>query len=164
MIRVILTHPHPLLRQVAQVVPLAEITQSDFQKLLEDMIETMYLAKGIGLAAPQINVSRRILVAETAEDGRRQPLVLINPEIISRSWRKVQSEEGCLSVPDVYGIVKRSRAVKVKGYDRNGKLITISSNKLLAIILQHEIDHLDGILFIDKALKVNPISEHEPRI
>lgn len=161
MILPILTDPHPTLRQKSLPVPVSEITTPEFQKLVDDMIETMYSARGIGIAAPQIGVSKRVLIAET---GDHKPVALINTKFKSKSWRKVMSEEGCLSVPGVFGIVKRHRTITAHALDRHGKEITISSDKLLGIIIQHEVDHLDGILFIDKAEKVSPITDREPRI
>lgn len=161
MILPILTDPHPILRQKSLPVPLSEITTPEFQKLVDDMTQTMYSARGIGIAAPQIGISKRLLIAET---GDHKQIALVNPELTSKSWRKVLSEEGCLSIPGKYGTVKRHRAITARALDRNGKEITISSDKLLGIIIQHEIDHLDGILFTDKAEKVFPITDREPRI
>lgn len=165
MILPILTEPNPLLRVRAKEMEAEQIQRPEFQKLLDDMTETMYAANGIGLAGPQIGQSKRILIAESSESGDRKPLALINPMISSKSWRKVMSEEGCLSIPGKWGVVKRHRGITVRALDRQGKPLTINSDKLLAIILQHEIDHLDGILFIDKAVRVEEMSERvRPRI
>lgn len=168
MLHPIVIDPNPILRKRAEEVPVSEITTPDFQKLLDDMIETMYKARGIGLAAPQIGISRRILIAETAtkdtKEGLKNPIAVVNPELMAKSWRKVLSEEGCLSVPGVWGVVKRYKSVTVRGYGRDGKRLTIKNSALLGIILQHEIDHLNGVLFIDKAEKVQPITERAPRI
>lgn len=154
MVYPIITKEHPTLRKVAEKFDAASIESAETQKLIDDMIETMYSANGVGLAAPQINISKQIIIAESEE---KKPIALINPEIISKSWRTTLSEEGCLSVPGVFGIVRRHRGVKVRAYDRFGKSITLKTNGFLAIILQHEIDHLNGILFVDKAEKVQQI-------
>jgi peptide deformylase len=106
-------------------------------------------ADGIGVAAPQIGVLKRIIIVKTANGAE----AFINPKIISSSIRRVESEEGCLSVPGVYGIVKRHASVKVKAYDKDGKKIKFKTGGLQSIIFQHEIDHLDGILFIDKVIR-----------
>lgn len=116
-------------------------------KLIEDMIETMKSANGIGLAAPQIGVPRRVIVVLQDEDN---PLALVNPTIVQRDGLD-ESEEGCLSIPNLYAIVPRPFYVKVEGYDQKGKKISVEGEGLLARALCHEIDHLDGILFIDKA-------------
>lgn len=147
----ILKHPNETLRKRAEEVAIEEIKTPKFQKLIDDMIETMYTAKGIGLAGPQVGVLKRLLIAER---GEKDPIAFINPKIVSKSWRKVKSEEGCLSVPGKYGIVKRHAKIKIKAITRDGQKTTIAANGLLAIILQHEVDHLNGILFIDKALEV----------
>ncbi len=166
MIRPILTDPNPVLRERAIEVSAEKMNAPAFQQLIDDMIETMYAANGIGLAGPQIGVSERILIAETSgRGGEHRPLALVNPEIVKASWRKVKSEEGCLSIPDVYGIVTRSRSVTARALDREGKPVTIKNSDLLAIILQHEIDHLNGVLFTDKAEKVMPIADRvRPKI
>lgn len=161
MIYPVLTDPNPTLRAKAAPVPVAEITTPEFQKLIDDMIETMYASRGIGIAAPQIGVSKRVLIAQM---GDHKPLALMNPEFTSKSLRKVLSEEGCLSIPGKYGTVKRHRKISARALDREGKKITITSDKLLGIIIQHEVDHLDGILFTDKAEEVFPITDREPRI
>ncbi|MBI4133359.1 peptide deformylase [Candidatus Uhrbacteria bacterium] len=147
-------------------MPPEKIATPELQTLIDDMIETMYAANGIGLAGPQIGVSERIIIAETGgRGGEHKPLALVNPEILKTSWRKVKSEEGCLSIPGVYGIVVRSRGVRARALDREGKLLTIKNSDLLAIILQHEIDHLNGVLFTDKAEKVMPIADRaQPKI
>jgi peptide deformylase len=140
----------PVLRQVARPVP--KMTKR-VAKLLREMEETMYAAQGIGLAAPQIGVSQRLVVIDVG-DG---PLHLINPQVQEREGSEVDME-GCLSVPDVWGYVDRSEAVIVDALDLRGKPTRIEAHGLLARALQHEIDHLDGILFIDKMLP-NPTEE-----
>lgn len=162
MIYPIVTEPNPVLRKKAETVRADEIGSEKFQTLIDDMIETMYAASGIGIAAPQIGLSRRIIIAET---GEHKPVAFINPEITSKSWGTVTSEEGCLSVPGLYGIVKRHKSVSAKALGRDGKPVLIKNKELLAIILQHEIDHLNGILFVDKAKHIHPISEYRnPKI
>lgn len=161
----VVTEPNSVLRKRAEEVAPAEINAPEFQQLIDDMIETMYASFGIGIAAPQIGISKRIIIVESGAGDDQNPLPLINPEIISKSWRTVKSEEGCLSVPGVYGIVKRHRGVQARALTREGKPITIKNSKMVAIILQHEIDHLNGILFIDKAEEIHPITQYKnPKI
>lgn len=117
------------------------------KKLIKDLKLTMKEENGVGIAAPQVGIHDRVIIAETA-DG---PTAFINPEIIERAFKLVDSEEGCLSVPGIWGIVKRHRSVTVKALDESGKTVQLRANGLLSIIFQHEIDHLDGILFIDRA-------------
>jgi peptide deformylase len=136
----------PVLREKAQPVP--EVTRN-IQKLLDNLAETMYAARGVGLAAPQIGVSKRVIVVDVGE-GLWE---LVNPEIVSRKGEDVDVE-GCLSIPGVAGKVRRASRVVVRGWDRNGKEIEIKASGLGARALQHEIDHLDGILFIDKAIEI----------
>jgi len=133
----------PILREKA--LPLKEITP-EILNLIKDMAETMYTDSGVGLAAPQAGVSKRIIVIDGEEDGL---IVLINPMIV-KSEGEVEDEEGCLSLPGIYSQVKRSSKVTVKALDENGDSIEITKEGLTARALQHEIDHLDGILFIDR--------------
>jgi peptide deformylase len=142
----ILTVPNPLLRQKAEEINFSEWNRQQLEELSQDMILTMKSAVGIGLAAPQIGQSIRLIVVEY----NPTPLVLVNPRIIKHSWRKQLMTEGCLSIPGQVGLVKRYRGVKVAALDIKGKLFEIKAKGLLAQVLQHEIDHLDGILFIDK--------------
>lgn len=144
----IITNPNPILRQVAEPVRPAEILRLEFQKLLDEMIETMK-KNGVGLAAPQIGVSQRAIIVKT----KTGPEAFINPKIISASIRKTEGEEGCLSVPNVWGIVKRYAKVKIKALNRRGEKVLIKATGLESVIFQHEIDHLNGILFIDKIEK-----------
>jgi len=140
----ILEYPDPRLRTVAvQVDAVTDKTRA----LIDDMFETMYAAPGIGLAATQVNVHQRVLVADVSDD-RSQPLVLINPEIIE-SEGDAWSDEGCLSVPDIYEKVARAEYIKVKALDRNGKSVQMEAEGLLAVCIQHEMDHLEGKLFVD---------------
>jgi peptide deformylase len=140
----ILEFPDPRLRTRAQPV-----TQVDaaLRKLIDDMFETMYAAPGIGLAATQVNVAKRLLVIDISEK-RDQPLVLINPDVIAREGVE-ETEEGCLSVPGVFDKVTRAETVRVRALDRDGKPLEFEANGLLAVCIQHEIDHLDGKLFVD---------------
>jgi peptide deformylase len=122
----------------------------NIQKLIDDMIETMYKANGVGLSAPQVGVSKRIIVVDTSPREENQSLiVLVNPEIVN-SDGEIISEEGCLSIPGFITRLQRKQKVFVKGLDKNGKEIEIEAEGLLARALQHEIDHLDGILLIDR--------------
>lgn len=139
--------PDPLLRQVSQPV---ERVDSELNQLVDDMLETMYEAPGIGLAAIQVGVPRRLLVIDLAKEGEEPaPLVFINPKIIRSSDERSTYEEGCLSIPDYYAEVERPAAITVTSLDRTGKEVTTEADGLLATCLQHEIDHLDGVLFID---------------
>ena len=140
----ILEFPDPRLRQRAQNV--AQVDAA-LRKLIDDMFETMYAAPGIGLAATQVNVAKRLLVMDISE-RRNEPLVLINPEILSRAGIE-ETEEGCLSVPGVYDKVTRAERIRVRALDRDGKQIEFDADGLQAVCIQHEIDHLDGKLFVD---------------
>ena len=128
--------------------PVEQIDE-DLLRLLDDMVETMYAAPGIGLAAPQVGVPRRAFVADLEGEGERAPIYFINPEIIARSETVNIAEEGCLSLPKHFGEVARFDQVRVRYLDREGGTREIEADGLLARCLQHEIDHLDGILFVD---------------
>jgi len=143
-LRSILHYPDPRLRQVAK--PVAAVDDG-VRQLVEDMAETMYAAPGIGLAAIQINVPERVVVIDVSET-RDQLLVFINPMILERDGTQVY-EEGCLSVPGIYDEVERARKVRVRALDRNGQPFEIEAEGLLATCIQHEIDHLDGKVFVD---------------
>jgi peptide deformylase len=149
----ILTEGHPLLRQKA--LPVKKITKR-LLKLAGDMEETMRAASGVGLAAPQVGVGVRLIVLDVGEG----PIVVFNPEIIDRDGQDVDVE-GCLSIPGVNGYVERSAWVKVAGLDAKGKPLVIEGTDLLARALQHEIDHLDGVLFTDKATSIVAVEEEE---
>jgi peptide deformylase len=123
------------------------VVDAALRELIEDMLETMYAAKGIGLAATQVNVHQRLLVTDISEE-RNQPRAFINPEILSRDGVET-SQEGCLSVPGYYDEVERAARVRVRALDRDGKAFEEELGGLLAICVQHEIDHLDGRLFVD---------------
>lgn len=153
----ILTAPHPVLKQKAQ--PVAAVDDA-MRQLMDDMLETMYAAPGIGLAAPQVGISRRVIVVDVApKDAPRQPLRLVNPELVWVSDDDSRYEEGCLSVPEHYADVVRPAAIRVRYRDEQNQLQELAADGLLATCIQHEIDHLDGILFIDhlSALKRNMI-------
>ena len=139
--------PDPLLRQQSKPV---ETVDSEIQRLADDMLETMYDAPGIGLAAIQVGVARRMLVIDLSRDDEdNKPQVFINPEIVKLSDDVSTYEEGCLSIPDYYAEVERPASLTVKYVDRDGKQQTVEADGLLATCLQHEIDHLNGVLFID---------------
>jgi peptide deformylase len=139
--------PDATLRKTARAVTPAD--ESQLQTLIPQMFATMYAAPGIGLAAPQIGVLLRLVVIDIAPDKIPQPLVLINPEVIAASDEKASREEGCLSLPDQYAEVSRPAWVKVRYQDEHGAKQEIEGEGLLAACLQHEIDHLNGVLFVD---------------
>ena len=140
----ILEYPDPRLRTKA--VPVTAV-DAPLRELIDDMFETMYAAKGIGLAATQVNVHRRLLVTDVS-DGHTDPLVFINPEILASAGKAV-GQEGCLSVPGYYDDVERAERIRVRALDREGKPFEADLEGLLAVCVQHEIDHLDGKLFVD---------------
>lgn len=145
-------YPHPILRQKAEPVGRVD---DEVRRFLDDMLETMYADKGVGLAAPQVGVSKRMIVIDAhqhdEDDGlhKGQPLYLINPEIIYRSQETLMFCEGCLSVPGQNAEVERFQTVRVRYVDKEGKIREIEASDYEAVVLQHEIDHLDGILYID---------------
>ena len=144
--------PDPILRQVSKPI---ETIDGEVKKLADDMLETMYDAPGIGLAAIQIGVARRMLVLDVSKEGEeKKPLVFINPEIVAASDARSVYEEGCLSIPDYYAEVERPAALTVNYVDRDGKSQSVEADGLLATCLQHEIDHLNGTLFIDHISKL----------
>ncbi len=141
----ILEYPDPRLRTKASPV---EVVDDGIRRLVDDMLETMYAAKGVGLAATQVDVHQRILVTDVSEE-RNQPRAFINPEILTCAG-SVEAEEGCLSVPGIYDkLSTRSERITVRALDRDGKAFEIEAEGLLSICIQHEIDHLDGKLFVD---------------
>jgi peptide deformylase len=154
-VREIITVPHPTLRRNAR-----KVTDfgSDLQTLIDDMVETMRVAPGVGLAAPQVNVPLQVIVVEFGdeEDETVEPTLftIVNPEIVRPSREVVMGTEGCLSIPGLVGDVERSEAVTVKGYSRRGQPMKIKAKGWLARIFQHEIDHLNGVLFTDRAEQV----------
>ncbi len=156
-VRPILIAPDPALKATCE--PVAEV-DAEVCALMNDLLETMYEAPGIGLAAPQIGVLKRVCVIDVhAKDEEPQPVVMGNPEVVCRSDELITVEEGCLSIPEFYAEVSRPVRVRVRFLDRDGKTREIEVEGLRATCIQHEIDHLDGILFIDylSALKRNII-------
>tara|TARA_B100001094_G_scaffold173251_1_gene167524 strand:+ start:591 stop:1088 length:498 start_codon:yes stop_codon:yes gene_type:complete len=149
MILDILKYPNKKLRTVAKEV---EAVNGDIKQLVKDMFETMYAAPGIGLAATQVNFHQRIIVIDVSDDCD-QPLCLINPEIIEKSG-EIEYEEGCLSVPNYYENVKRANEIKVRALNEKGVTFEIEANEMLAVCIQHEMDHLMGILFVDHLSKL----------
>ena len=140
----ILHFPDPRLRRRAEPV----VTVDDrVRRLIDDMFETMYEAPGIGLSAPQVNVAKRVITIDLSKD-RNEPLCLVNPETQSADG-ETETEEGCLSVPGVYEFVKRPERIRVCALDRDGRARDIEAQGMLAVCIQHEIDHLDGRLFVD---------------
>ena len=143
----ILEFPDPRLRTKAAPVDPARICEPAFQQLLDDMFQTMYEEPGIGLAASQVDVHQRFMVIDVSED-RSAPMVFINPEITARSGEQVY-QEGCLSVPGIFADVTRSSDINVRALDRNGQPFELTTDGLLSVCVQHEMDHLEGKLFVD---------------
>lgn len=152
---------HPVLRAQAKPIPPSEITSAAIQRLIDDLFETMSEYQGIGLAAPQVHVSARVFVAgftsvpddddDDEEDGHRVPLMaIINPEITPVGAKTAEDWEGCLSIPDIRGKVTRPAEIQVKAYDRKGRKIELRAKGYTARVIQHETDHLDGVLFFDR--------------
>ncbi|WP_298576202.1 peptide deformylase [uncultured Luteimonas sp.] len=144
----ILEYPHPRLRTVARPVDATQLEDPIFQRLLDDMFQTMYEAPGIGLAATQVDTHQRFMVIDVTE-GREQPLVFVNPVVRERSTELRLHQEGCLSIPGVFADVTRPDGIVVEALDRHGKPFELRVDGLLATCVQHEVDHLDGKLFID---------------
>ena len=154
-IRTILTAPDPRLKKKSKPV---DSVDAEVRQLMDDMLETMYDAPGIGLAAIQVGIARRLAVVDVAkreeEEAEPNPLFLVNPQIVSSSDERSLHEEGCLSIPEYYADVERPASVRVGFLDRNGKPQEIEASGILATCLQHEIDHMDGVLFIDYLSKL----------
>lgn len=147
----IIINPNPILRKKSQNV--TDVLSDKIQKLIPEMIETMKAKDGVGLAAPQVGENIRLLVVGYKD----KDLAIINPKILKKSILKEWDEEGCLSIPNKYGQVRRHKSITLKYLNEKGEEETLKANGLLARIIQHEIDHLDGILFIDKARNVTDI-------
>ncbi len=144
--------PDPVLRKKSAAV---EQVDSDLRRLLDDMLETMYDAPGIGLAGIQVGVPKRIITIDvTRDEGPREPLFLINPEILKRSDDRSVYEEGCLSIPDYFAEIERPASVHVRYIDYEGKQQEMLAEGLFATVIQHEVDHLDGVLFVDYLSKL----------
>jgi peptide deformylase len=163
-VREIISLPDEVLRKKARKI---SDFGAGFQTLADDMVETLRVAPGVGLAAPQVNVSQRLIVVEFGdeedEEAPKKLFVVANPEIVQFSEEQVMGIEGCLSIPGFAGDVSRAKDVIVKGQNRRGKPIKIKAHDWLARIFQHEIDHLDGTLFIDRAEKVWNTEEEPER-
>jgi peptide deformylase len=151
----IITLPDKLLRTTSAPV---ERVDDDLRRFLDDMLETMYEAPGIGLAAVQVGVPRRIVTVDVArredENATPNPMFFINPEIVHASDERAVHEEGCLSIPEYYAEVERPAAIRIRYLDRDGKLQEMDAEGILAVCLQHEVDHLNGTLFIDHISKL----------
>jgi len=164
-VREIVTLPQAILRHKAHKV---SDFGPDFQTLVEDMVETMRIAPGVGLAAPQVGESIRLIVVEYGdEENEELPpklYVMANPETTRTSEDTLVGTEGCLSIPSIQGDVERFTTVTVKGLNRHGRPITVKAKGWLARIFQHEIDHLDGILFVDRAEKLWQAEEHQGQV
>lgn len=159
-IREIIGEGHPTLRKVAKKVDPKEIADPLFQQLIDDMFATMYDAPGVGLAAPQVNVSKRLFVIDVNDD-EHPPAVIINPKLEDVE-EEIELREGCLSVPGMIGEIVRYKRAAVSGLDRHGRKIRIEGEGLVAQCVQHEIDHLNGALYIDRAKNIRPaVSEQE---
>ena len=151
-VKIILTEPNILLRQVSD--PVDKVGEEE-KKLMDDMIETMYAAPGIGLAAIQIGVPKRIIVMDISKDiNKKEPMYFVNPVIKNKNTEKAIYEEGCLSVPDQFAEIERPNTCEVEYLDYNGEKKVLKADGLLATCIQHEMDHLEGILFIDYLSKL----------
>jgi peptide deformylase len=159
-IRPIIHDGHPTLRKVAKKVDLEELKDPLFQQLIDDMFVTMYDAPGIGLAAPQVNVSKRIFVVDLQNDKEQGPYVVINPKFTVTEG-EIESIEGCLSVPGMIGDLTRFERVVCVGVDRNGERLELEGTELFGRCLQHEMDHLNGVLYIDKAKNIRKAETEE---
>ena len=164
-VREIVTLPHPVLRRKARKV---SDFGADLQKLVDDMIDTMREAPGVGLAAPQVNVPLRVIVVEFGDEENEEVparlYVMVNPEITRKSREQITGVEACLSIPDVAGDVDRPLTVTVKGQNRRGQSLKIKARGWLARIFQHEVDHLNGVLFVDHAERVWKIEEEPSQV
>ena len=169
-LRAIVTLPDPILRRKARAVTTFD---KKLQTVIDDMIETMRAAPGVGLAAPQVGISDRLIVVEYYQNAEAEELeddtlkkvwVMLNPEIVKASEEKVMGVEGCLSVPNLVGEVERHAAIQVKGLNRRGQPMRVKAQGWLARIFQHEVDHLNGVVFTDRATRVwLPETEEEKK-
>ena len=151
-VRTILTEPNKLLRQIS--LPVEHVGENE-QRLMDDMLETMYAAKGIGLAAIQIGFPKRIIVLDISKDqGKKNPMYFVNPTINNKVTEQSTYEEGCLSVPDQFAEITRSKKIQIECLDYYGEKKILNAEGLLATCIQHEMDHLEGILFIDYLSKL----------
>ena len=150
-IKTILTEPDPILRQISK--PVENVGEKE-QQIMDDMLETMYAANGIGLAAIQIGIPKRIIVMDISKDGEKNPMYFVNPTIKNKDKEKTTYEEGCLSVPNYFAEVDRPKYCEVEYLNYNGENKILEADGLLATCIQHEMDHLEGILFIDYLSKL----------
>ena len=147
---------HPALRAKARALSRSEVKSAGVQKLIDDMIDTMFEYRGVGLAAPQVHEGVRLFVASLSdadsdeEPSRAEPLILLNPEMVTAGAETVEDWEGCLSIPDIKGRVARARGIKIRALNRNGERVELDAEGFSARVIQHEYDHLDGILFLDR--------------
>jgi peptide deformylase len=143
---------HPVLRARARTLDKHELRTAEIQKFIDDMIDTMTEYSGVGLAAPQVHESLRLFVAslDADGDGDSDPVVIVNPEITIVGSEVVEGWEGCLSIPEIRGLVPRAKAIRLTGLDREGRRLEIEANDFPARVIQHESDHLDGVLFFDR--------------
>lgn len=158
---------NPVLRKKTRPVPQADITSAPVQRLIDDMVHTMLEYNGVGLAAPQVHEDVRIFVAlavgdhdedETAEPRKPEILAIVNPEITPVGRAVDEDWEGCLSIPEIRGLVPRARDIKVRGFDREGRRLDLQASGFMARILQHENDHLDGVLFVDRMTSLDSLT------
>ncbi len=156
---------HPVIRRPAATVPAEELKSKAMQRLIDDMIDTMRDAEGVGIAAPQVHVSRRLIVIEVNGDNSRYPgqpevplTVIANPQIVEHAADTETGWEGCLSIPDLRGMVPRWTALKVTGLDRHGRPVTYEAKGFFARVVQHEVDHLDGHVYIDRVKNLNTLT------
>jgi peptide deformylase len=147
----LVTIPTPTLRERSRELEVAEITTPEFQQFLDTLIETMFIEDGIGIAAPQVGKNIRAIIVNLKKEGAT---AFINPEITKASEATAVGEEGCLSVPGKYGNVRRHKRVTLRALNRHGRKVEMEVSGLFATVFQHEIDHLDGILYIDRAIEV----------
>ncbi len=165
-VKVILTEPNKLLRQISEPV---ETVGEEERRLMDDMLDTMYAAPGIGLAAIQIGIPKRIIVMDISKnENKKKPMYFVNPVIKNKNPEKASYEEGCLSVPDQFAVIERPNACEVEYLDYQGKKQLLKAEGLLATCIQHEMDHLEGILFIDylsklkKSIILKKLSKNKP--
>jgi peptide deformylase len=153
----IITSPNPILKKKAQPI---KTVDAEILKLIQDMMATCRKSNGIGLAAPQVGKSIRLCVIDLEHLGLK-PFPLINPKLSKKSWKKIDMEEGCLSVPGIFGMVKRPEKIKVTAENYEGKKYSFEADGILARVIQHEVDHLDGILFVTKMYRQTTGSKNE---
>ena len=151
---------HPVLRRLTDNIPLRELQSAEMQKFIDDMVETMHEYHGVGLAAPQVHESLRVFVAHLDAEGRGsgEPIAIINPEIEIVGHATIEGWEGCLSIPDIRGLVPRLTDVTMRALDRDGRTIQLRLRDFPARVAQHETDHLDGVLFFDRMTSLQSLT------